>query len=370
MTLLSRIQRDLFDFTDQDPEDFLELVEFWYLANSEALSAALTAHPGINLILNVHSFSNFEILSKKLFLLADTLILRDTRNWAVDKSEFRSIPMPTGSANGNYQPSFLTDSINELQALRPSPLTLLYRPNLYWTSTAKTLNNGLHVAYAGWDYHSLPTEAIDWIAGSGREYLSTGQIVYAPFIPSLEMELEFLKHQVNLPEQFGAVSLFNQNYEWFSDEQLQAFLSLKIPFLDGLDITTISKIKNDNYDVFTSFSRSLIESVNEVKSAIGTEGFLREVKYIQRNQVDAALSDVQIAIQRINRSSVLRNMGISSVLLGLNAAVMIGLPQATLVTGLATGAAAMIAERVTKLKETGDLSEKKGYFLWLLKNAT
>ena len=181
MTLLSRIQRDLFDFTDKDPDDFADLVEFWYLANSEALSAALTAQRGINMILNVRSFSNFESLAKRLFLVADTLILRDARDWASDKGEFRAIPMPTG----RYTPGFIPDSIEQLRVLRPSPCTLLYRPNLMWTSTTKTLNNGLQVAYAGWDYHSLPSEVIEWITGSGKNYLKTGQVIYAPFIPTL-----------------------------------------------------------------------------------------------------------------------------------------------------------------------------------------
>ena len=43
-------------------------------------------------------------------------------------------------------------------------------------------------------------------------------------------------------------------------------------------------------------------------------------------------------------------------------------PDAALVTGLATGAAALIAERVAHLKEQGDLTDKKGYFLWRLRN--
>jgi hypothetical protein len=153
VTLIARIQRDLLDFTDQDPDDYSGLVEFWYLANSEALSAALTDHKGINLILNVRSFANFELLAKRLFLLADTLILRDTRDWASDKSEARAIPMPTGSPTGQYRPGFLADSLKQLKELRPSPLTLLYRPKLYWSSSTKTLNNGLDVAYAAWDYH-------------------------------------------------------------------------------------------------------------------------------------------------------------------------------------------------------------------------
>ncbi|KWK16524.1 hypothetical protein WT77_30275 [Burkholderia stagnalis] len=62
-------------------------------------------------------------------------------------------------------------------------------------------------------------------------------------------------------------------------------------------------------------------------------------------------------------------MGILTGLVGLNAAALIGAPDTTLVTGLASGTAAMIAERVARLKERGELTDKKGYFLWTLKNA-
>lgn len=248
--LVARIQRDLFDFVERDPDDFAGLVEFWYQANSEALSAALTADAGLSLIVNVSSFKSFEAFSKKLFLLADTLILRDTRDWATDKTGFRAIPMPTS----DYRPGFEKDTIEELRNLRPSPLTLLYRPKLYWTSETKTLNNGLNVAYAGWDYNSIPSAFTDWIGGAGRDYMKTGKIVYAPFIPPLAMELEFLNNGVDLPSHFGAASLFHQQYDWLSNDSLQALLALRIPFLEGLDIDALSKVKRDNHDAFTSFS--------------------------------------------------------------------------------------------------------------------
>lgn len=364
--LLARIQQDLFDFTEHDPEDFPGLVEFWYRANSEVLSAALTAHPGLNFILNVSSFSNFEMIAKRLFLVADTLILRDTRDWASDAGGYCDMPVPTGP----YVPGYLSDAQSELRQLRPSPLTLLHRPDLYLSSTHKTLNNGLHVAYAGSGYHPIPAEFLAWIGGLGRDYLKTGQVVYAPFIPPLTMELEFLKNAVNLPQQFGAASLFHQRHDWLSEDRLQAILALNVPFLDGLDIATLAVVKQDNYDAFSSFSRSLLDAVNGVNSALGTEGFAREVRSIQRNQIDAALNDVEKAVRRINQSRALRKQGILAGLLGLNAAAFIGVPEATLVTGLAAGAATMVAERVAHLREQGELADKKGYFLWRMKNAT
>ncbi|CBK42646.1 protein of unknown function [Nitrospira defluvii] len=363
--LLARIQRDLFDFTDRDPEDFGGLVEFWYRANSEALSAALSDHTGVNLILNVTSFRNFEALAKKVFLIADTLILRDTRDWASDNASYRSIPMPVDE----YRPGYIPEVLDELQNLRPSPFTLLYRPKLAWTNKSKILNNGLKVAYAGWSYHSIPSEFLEWIGGPGREYMKTGQIIYAPFIPPLNMELEFLKHQVNLPEEFGSYSLFHERHEWLTDDRLQALLSLQVPFLDGIDITTISKVKEDNYDAFSAFSRTLLDSVNGIKSSVGTEGFAREVRSIQRNQIDAALNDVQKTFTRIEKSSVLRKMGILTGLIGLDAVAFMGVPVTTITTGVAVSAAAMIADRVAQLKDQGEISDKKGYFLWKLQAA-
>jgi hypothetical protein len=361
--LLTRIQRDLFDFVERDPDDFAGLVEFWYRANSEALSAALTAQPGMNLILNVSSFRSFEALSKKLFLFADTLILRDARNWATDKAEFRAIPMPTSE----YRPGFLTDTIDQLRQLRPSPLTLLYRPPLYWTSDTKTLNSGLHVAYAGWDYHSIPSEFLEWIGGPGASYMKTGKVIYAPFIPPLEMELEFFNNGVSLPDQFNATSLFHEKHEWLADDHLKALLSLQIPFLDGLDIDTISEVKQDNYDAFSSFSRTIIDSVTGIKSALGTADFVRDVRKIQRDQIDGALNDVGKTFHRINASRALRKKGILLGLLGLNCVALL-CPPATLIAGLTASAAGAVAEQVQRLKEQGDLSDRNGYFLWRLQN--
>lgn len=364
--LLARIQKDLFDFADHDPEDFAGLVEFWYQANSEALSAALTAQPGLSLIVNVSSFRSFEPLAKRLFLVADTLILRDTRTRTASENAYGDIPIPIS----NYVPGYASDVIDQLNRLRPSPLTLLQRKNLYWTSTTKTLNNGYQVAYAGGNFSSIPAEFVDWIASTGRSYMQTGQIVYAPFIPPLEMELELLNNGVSLSDHFNATPCFHQNYDWLADDRVQALLSLKIPFLDGLDIKTISAVKQDYQQEFGTFSRALLDSITNIKAAFGTEGFAKEVRNIQRNQIDAALSDVEKTVRRIDTSRALRKGGILTGLLGLNGAAYLGVPEAAIVTGLAASGVALVMEKVAQLKEQGELQDKKGYFLWKLQDAS
>lgn len=364
--LLSKIQRDLFDFTQYDPDDFGGLLEFWYLNNSEALSAALTAADGLKLIVNVDSFSGFEEQAKKLFLVADTLVLRDTRKFTQDETEFRSIPMPK---DGNYIPGWYENSIEELSELSPSPMTLLYKPQLYWTSTTKLLNNGLDVAYAGWDYHSIPREFVDWISSDGRKYLETGNVVYAPFIPPLEMELEFIKSNVNVSDYFNATPCFHQNYDWLQKNKHDALLAVQMPFLDNLDITTISKVKEDHYEDFKSFSDSMITAVEVVKSSLGTEQFVSEVRNIQRNLIDAEIDNVSKTLKKIETYSSLRKAGIAIGLLGLDAAAFLGANAPAIVSGLAAGGVAAVADQVMRLKEKGQLKEGS-YFLWKLNEAS
>ncbi|MDP8218169.1 MAG: hypothetical protein P9M03_05535, partial [Candidatus Theseobacter exili] len=385
--LISRIQKDLFDFIELDPDDRDGLIEYWYMSNSEALSAALTEKQGHNIIVNVSSFDHFEMLSKKLFLLADTLVLRDTRKWTKEENKFNAIPIPikgykleyaVKNSKSNkipipiedYKPGYSDDVYDKLKDLKPSPLTFVYKPNLYWTSTEKTLNNGYHVAYAGWEYNNIPAEFKNWISNSGREFLKTGRIVYAPFIPSLEMELEFLKNKVSLPEYFNATPFYHQNYEWLNDNNLNVLLSIKFPYLDNLNIDTISKVKEDHHDDFSNFSKSLLSAINNVKSTFGTNEFLREVKYIQRNQIDDSLDKIEQKVKRICNMSVLSKAGVLMGLIGLNASMYLGADMKSIVTGLTAAGIAVVLDKVNDMKAEGQLKENDCYFLWKLKEYT
>jgi len=361
--LSARIQQDLFDFIGNDLDEAGPLTEFWYGANSAALSAALVDQPGFSLVVNVASFQAFEHLAKRLFLLADTLIIRDTRQFTEEETTVGEVLIPTGE----YKPGYWADIGAQLKQLRPAPLALQYKPELMWTSTHKNLSNGYQAAYAMGRFSGIPRDFVTWITGAGRGYLNTGQVIYAPFIPPLAMELEFLKNGVSLPDQFNATPFFHQNYDWLSEERIQALLSIKVPFLDGIDITTIHSVKEDHRDEFGNFSRALSNSITGMKAAMGTEAFAQEVRYIQRNQIDAALSDVGRTIKKIEKMKSLRQGSLLTGLIGINAAAyMFGVPEVTAATGAATALASVVTERVAQLRETSELKEKPGYFLWTL----
>lgn len=360
--LLARIQRDLFDFTSQeDPEDFGPLLNFWYRANTPALSAALTAQPGLKLIIDVPSVRALEQMSQKLFLLADTIVLRGLspeppRDIGLLEPEYLT---PTS----NYKPGYIDEVISQLEKLRPSPLTLM-GPAPYWTSTAKALKNGLHVAYATDMHRGTPREIVQWISGSGRHLIETGRLAYAPFIPSLEMEHEFIRKRVDLSAYFNTSPCFHHSADWLTKPQLDVLFSLRFPCLDGLDLDTLAQVKHDYHEEFESFSRLMLDSLNTVKAVVDTEQFAAEVRNVQRNLIDAGVSDVEKTFKKISALSSLRKKGMVVGLLGLNAAAYMGAPELFLVSGLAASGIKMVADKIDELKEHNQLKEFKHYFLW------
>lgn len=365
--LVQKIQSDLFDFIGQDPDDQEGLIEFWYGANSNALSASLSSNDGLQIMINLSTFDLFEELSKKLFLVADSIVLRDARTYTPD-DEQSSVLVPIIE---NYKPRFFDEVIGELKELRPSPLTISPHPrNKYWTSSEKKLNNGYDARYASQMGSNIPKAFIDWIlSNSGRRYLETGSIIYAPFIPPLDVELEFLKNNVSLPQHFNVLPCFHQNHSWLNDDSLYALFSLKFPFLDNIDIETISKVKEDHHDEFENFSKSLTEAISSINSSYGTEGFLKEVKYIQDHQIDSGLSDIEKTMKRISSFSSLRKLGVLTGLLGVNASIFLGASAPIIASGIAAGGAGFIMDKIVDMKDKGELKDKAPYFLWKLAQA-
>lgn len=360
--LISRIQKDLFDFIEHDPEELNGLIQFWYMANSNALSAALTKEDGLKLIINVSSFNSFENLSKKLFLVADTLILRDLRKRTKEEMLFGPFPV-----FDNYKPMYLDDVLTELKLLKPSPLTIMDSvAGGFWLADEKKLNNGYTAHYQAGVSHCIPKEFIDWITTTGKEYLQEGSIVYAPFIPPIEHELEFLKNNISLPTYFNSFPCFHQNYEWLDETSLNGLFSLKFPFIENLDISTISKVKNDNYDEFSNFSSSILQSINKIKNLVGSVDFVKEVKYIQKNEIDDNLAKIEQKIKRISNMNSLRQLGIMTGLIGLNAAIFLGASTPTLASGLSANVIAMIMDAAARLKDNNDLKDNSSYLLWRL----
>lgn len=213
----------------------------------------------------------------------------------------------------------------------------------------------------------IPKEFVKWITTTGKPYLKTGKIVYAPFIPPFEIEQEMWnKHKVVLAEQFNA-SPFFETFEYFDKNNIESLLSIQFPYFENLDIETISKVKEDNYDDFGNFSRSLITSIKQIKSTFGSQEFVEEIKYIRRNLINDNLSKIDQKMKRIGKMRSLRDTVILTNLLGLNAISYLGLGDLkTLIAGASGALATFVLEHVNRVREMGQLKENESFFLWKL----
>lgn len=114
----------------------------------------------------------------------------------------------------------------------------------------------------------------------------------------------------------------------------------------------------------------MLNSLDTVKSSVGTEQFSAEVRNVQRNLIDAGVSDVEKTFKRISALSSLRKKGMLVGLVGLNAAACFGAPELALVSGLAASGIKMVSDKVDELKENSQLKEFKHYFLWKITHDT
>ncbi|OBU87189.1 hypothetical protein MY55_06780 [Chromobacterium subtsugae] len=184
------------------------------------------------------------------------------------------------------------------------------------------------------------------------------------------MEHEFLRQRVDLSAYFNTSPCFHHSVDWLTKEQLDVLFSLQFPCLDGLDLDTLAKIKYDYHEEFETFSRLMLNSLNTVKAAVNTEQFAAEVRNVQRNMIDAGVSDVEKTFKKIENLSSLRKKGMVIGLLGLNAAAYLGAPELFLVSGLAAAGVKMVADKIDELKEQSQLKEFQHYFLWKVRHQT
>lgn len=175
----------------------------------------------------------------------------------------------------------------------------------------------------------------------------------------MDVELEFLKNNISLPQHFNVLPCFHQNHTWLNDDSLSALFSIKFPFLENLDIETIAKVKSDHRVEFENFSKSLTGAISSINSSYGTEGFSKEVKYIQDHQIDAGLNDIEKNIKKISSFSSLRKLGVLTGLLGVNASIFLGASAPI----IASGIAALIMDKIADMKDKVELKEKAPYFL-------
>lgn len=336
------------------------LIDEWYRMNfAHVANALIKDNDSLKLIIDLDSFSHLEHYCKKLFLLADILVIRNVSAcFQKEEGQFVTIPANAEIYRMPYEIDF-----SELP-----PFMLVPPKNEgMWTSSTISLRNGMSAPLAAKFYPSFPNEFYQWMLGdSGRSLLYEGRIVYAPFIPSFKMEAELMSHGFNMPERFNAQTCYFRDYDWLQEDKLYSLLALKFPVMENLDFDTMNKIKEDYHDEYKAFSSDMIGSINNIKSLIGTEDWAKEIKYIQKHRIEDNINKISSTLKKSERMRTLRKAGYSLTFAGLSLSTAVGTtcPYIGLATALSTG----LFELIEKQKEKGELQENPYYFLWKMSN--
>lgn len=352
-TTLKDIFASLYRFTEMydEGEDREAMTSWWYTICAKDIARVYKNTPGNKLIVNCNSLHNWEYVADRLLLISDAVAIRDTRPFEgsvgfvaipdrqlYDRSEIEKLPLPPIGrtlAHANYASE---DTI----------------PRVGKTPTAMAL------------YEAFPKDAYDWIFEKGREYHATGTIFYAPFIPPLAVELEFMKHRISIAELLGGEPLYAESVDFFDTNSLLALASLKLPTLEGVSLEYLNKIKLDHQDDFAAFSRAILKAINTIKSEAGSELFAKEVRSIQRDLIDDNIDKLNRKYRQITTMRTLSAGGVFIGTMGLSFAALQGASLPALTTGIAGTVAAGIAHAAAQIKEKYGLKDNPMHFLWRL----
>lgn len=327
-----------------------------YKENFLTLVKAIQQKEGLKLIVDVDSFETFEKQFKKLFLLTDAFVVRDVTKRSLNEISSVSIPV-----SEQYKYPADIDYENFPPFIIPPPLGV----QSYWTASKTMLKNGTTVPVA-FKYHSFfPKGFYEWTFGEGQKYLKTGQVIYAPFIPSLQMECELMRmYKYSISDSFNAQAGYFVNYDWLNDADLNTLSYLKLPTIENIDIETLNKIKEDNYDSYRAFSNELLNSVKNIKSAFLSDKWAEEIRYINKYQIEENINRINIELSKLKRMRTLRSKGMAIGLLIVDiVSKTLNIPVLSAVSKILPG----MSEINDTNRKIEKLKESPSYFLWRIK---
>lgn len=348
---LQDIFSSLYRFTSMYEEERNAMTNWWYAKSGRDIARVFKHMPGNKIIANCRNLKNWEYIADRLLLVADAVAIRDLRGFTeehgfvihpewtpYDRSSIENLPLPAvGRDLAQHQ---------------------------YWSSTVVDVPMVGQAPVAMAIYDGFPEDAYQWIHGKGRDYHATGSVFYAPFIPPLEVELEFMKNRVSMANLIGGESLFSESIDFVDENALLALASINLPTLENVPLTTLQKIKADHHDDFSVFSRAMVKAVTGIKSSAGSEQFLQDARAIQRDLLDDNLDKLAKKYKQISRMRSLSAGGVFVGTVGLSFAAISGAAVPAIITGLAASVAAGIAHAASQFKEKYSLSENPMNFLW------
>lgn len=357
----------LYRFSDLLPDQRKSMATLWYVNSCVDLALAIKNMPGQKLFVNSSSIKSIENSLNKLFLLSDVVAVRDTRKF-IDNGEPGGV-LEISEFPHDWQPYDRVEFLQHCKEPPPPIIRKMFSHRLASSSMTMVPALNCTVPRSLLISDQFHDDVYEWIFGSGRQFLESGQVVYAPFIPPIEVELEFIKNKLSVMDMYGGQSLFVEDFDFLDESSLLALASLKLPTFENIPLPLLGKIKIDNQDEFGNFSRAILKAVGSIKSSAGSESFVKEVRSIQRDIIDDNVQKIRRKYEQIAKMRSLSAGGVFVGTIGIGLSMIEGAAIPAITTGLAGAVTASIAHTAALIKERYGLCDNPMHFLWRVQRA-
>jgi hypothetical protein len=102
----------------------------------------------------------------------------------------------------------------------------------------------------------------EWVMGQGKSWLLDGNVIYAPFLVSSDIEMEAYKDDVCFSNYYFPAKVFpaeDERWVAFSD----IVTNLTLPSITGCSADWITKFREDNFDSLNGFRDYLFKLIDE-----------------------------------------------------------------------------------------------------------
>ena len=178
----------------------------------------------------------------------------------------------------------------------------------------------------------------------------------------------FFSKGVNFQSLYKTYRLLPQGQSYLDENVARAIQEIDLPFMANIDIKTLQKIKQDERESIEKFRSFMIEAINSMNIAPGSESFDRHMSIMNEN-IRAGIEEVRRVHRKIKKMKFVELNKIMFIALPTIIAAFINNPEVKLLgqsVTIAQGVLEYLNHAAENLKNKFELQNNPMYMLWRL----